>query len=311
MVLAANASGATTVAELLADLTAAKRVLDESRPTAVNLMWATARLLALASAIAEHHGDRMDVAAVRAKLLEEAHTLCEDDVALNKRIGLHGAAVVPDGANILHHCNTGTLATVQYGTAIGIIYSCHALGKNVHVWVDETRPRLQGAKLTAWELMKAGVPMHLIPDNAAGLLMYQGKVDVVLFGADRVTANGDVANKVGTMKVAVCAKEFGVPVYAVVPTSTIDLTLESGRLIPIEERSATEVTHVGDSCVAPVGCPVYNPGFDVTPFKFLTGIITEEGICYPPFTQSLKKAKEAAEARITASWQQRLSKLSA
>jgi methylthioribose-1-phosphate isomerase len=173
MVLAANAADVATVADLHSTLVGVKATLDASRPTAVNLMWATARLLDLSAELSNHAG--MTVQAARAKLLEEAIQLCEDDVALNKRIGLFGASVVPDGANILHHCNTGTLATVQYGTAIGVIYSCHALGKNIHVWVDETRPRLQGAKLTAWELMEAGVPMHLIPDNAVGLLMYQKK----------------------------------------------------------------------------------------------------------------------------------------
>eukprot|EP00455_Lapot_gusevi_P016395 TRINITY_DN1844_c0_g1_i3.p1 TRINITY_DN1844_c0_g1~~TRINITY_DN1844_c0_g1_i3.p1 ORF type:complete len:250 (+),score=140.20 TRINITY_DN1844_c0_g1_i3:33-752(+) len=235
----------------------------------------------------------------------------DEDVALNRRIGQIGSAVVPQNANIIHHCNTGALATVDYGTAIGVIYSCHEQGKNVHVWVDETRPRLQGAKLTAWELQRAGVPLHLIPDNAAGLLMYQGKVDIVLFGADRVTENGDVANKVGTFKLAVCAKAHNIPVFAVVPTSTIDLTLASGRQIPIEERTPLEVTHVGNECIAPVGVPVFNPGFDITPAQYLTGIITEEGICYPPFEQSLKAAKDAAEERIRQKWQERTQQLSA
>lgn len=230
--------------------------------------------------------------------LEAAQALAEEDVAINRRLSQFGAEVVPHGANILHHCNTGALATVDIGTAIGVIYEAHTQGKNVHVWVDETRPRLQGARLTAWELMREGVPMHLIADNAAGYLMLAGKVDVVLFGADRVARNGDVVNKIGTYKLAVVAKENHVPVYACVPTSTIDLTFLDGRTIPIEERSAEEVTMVGSVRIAPENCPVFNPAFDVTPSTYLTGIVTEEGICYPPFDVSLAKAKAAAEKRM-------------
>jgi len=187
---------------------------------------------------------------------------------------------------------------VSYGTALGVIYESAAQKKNIHVWVDETRPRLQGARLTAWELQRAGINMHLIADSASGLLMYQGKVDIVLFGADRVAANGDVANKIGTYKLSVVAKENGIPVYACVPTSTIDLTIESGRSIPIEERNSEEITHIDSSVIAPAGVPVYNPAFDITPYRYLTGIITEEGICYPPFNISLRAVKTKAESRI-------------
>lgn len=232
------------------------------------------------------------------QILEEAQALADDDVAINRRMGKHGATVVKHGANILHHCNTGALATVDIGTAIGVIYECHAQKKDIHVWVDETRPRLQGARLSAWELMREGVPIHLIADNAAGHLMSTGKVDVVLYGADRVAANGDVANKIGTYKLSVVAKENGIPVYPVVPTSTIDLSLATGADIPIEERGEDEVTTIRGVRIAPEGCPVYNPAFDVTPARYVTGIITEEGICYPPFDVSLKAAKEAAEKRI-------------
>lgn len=230
--------------------------------------------------------------------LEAAQALAEEDVDINRRLSEFGAEIVKPGANILHHCNTGALATVDIGTAIGVIYEAHKQGKNIHVWVDETRPRLQGARLTAWELMREGVPMHLIADNAAGYLMLSGKVDVVLFGADRVAANGDVVNKIGTYKISVVAKENKVPVYACVPTSTIDLTFTDGKTIPIEERNAEEVTMVGDVRIAPENCPVFNPAFDVTPGEYLTGIITEEGICYPPFEVSLAKAKAAAEKRM-------------
>lgn len=295
MVVAARASQATNAAGLLADLRAAKNLLDDARPTAVNLSWATARMLEVAEAEAAQGADP---AAITAALLAEAEALADQDVEINRRMGFHGAEVIPDGANLLHHCNTGTLATVDFGTALGVVYACQEQGKSIHVWVDETRPRLQGARLTAWELMRAEVPMHLIADNAAGHLMRTGKVDVVIFGADRVAANGDVANKIGTYKISVVARENGIPVYAVVPTSTIDLNLPDGDHIPIEERDASEVTHVGDTVIAPVDVPVYNPAFDVTPHRYLTGIITEEGICYPPFQVSLRRAKEAAEARI-------------
>lgn len=295
MALAASLSRATDRAALLDDLRAAKALLDAARPTAVNLSWATARLLEVAE---ERTQD--DVAALRAALLAEAEALADQDVEINRRMGFHGAEVVPDGANILHHCNTGALATVDFGTALGVIFACQEQGKRIHVWVDETRPRLQGARLTAWELMNAEIPMHLIADNAAGPLMRTGKVDVVLYGADRVAANGDVANKVGSYKLAVVARENGIPVYSVVPTSTIDLALPTGDAIPIEERDAEEVTHINGVAIAPEGVPVYNPAFDVTPHRYLTGIITEEGVCYPPFSVSLRKAKMAAEARVRA-----------
>jgi len=293
MALAAARSPATDRDSLLADLHRAKAVLDAARPTAVNLSWATARLLSLAENTVLTTLDDL-----RSAVLAEAEALADEDVAINRRMGYNGAAIVPEGANLLHHCNTGSLATVDFGTALGVIYACQEQGKTIHVWVDETRPRLQGARLTAWELMRAEVPMHLIADNAAGHLMRTGKVDLVIFGADRVAANGDVANKIGTYKLSVCAKENGIPTYAVVPTSTIDLNLPTGDQIPIEERGPEEVTHVGDTMIAPLGVPVYNPAFDVTPYRYLTGIITEEGICYPPFTASLRQAKQAAEARI-------------
>lgn len=241
--------------------------------------------------------EHVSVADLAAYTLTVAQALAEEDVAINKRLSEFGAEVVLAGSNILHHCNTGALATVDIGTAIGVIYECHAQGKNVHVWVDETRPRLQGARLSAWELMRESVPIHLIADNAAGYLMLAGKVDVVLFGADRVAANGDVVNKIGTYKLAVVAKENKVPVYACVPTSTIDLNFLEGMGIPIEERSADEVACIRGVRIAPEGCPVFNPAFDITPNRYLTGIITEEGVCYPPFEQSLAKAVAAAEKR--------------
>lgn len=295
MALAANLSPATDADALLADLAQAKAKLDAARPTAVNLTWATARQLGLASEWVENQAT---VVEIRAELLAEAERLADQDVEINQRMGRNGAAVIPHGANILHHCNTGALATVDYGTALGVIRAAHEAGKEIHVWVDETRPRLQGARLTAWELMRYQIPMHLIADNAAGMLMRGGKVDVVVFGADRVAANGDVANKIGSYKLGVLAKENGIPCYSVVPTSTIDLDLPDGDHIPIEERGWEEVAMVGNTQIAPDDVPVYNPAFDVTPHRYITGIITEEGICYPPFVESLKAAKQRAEARI-------------
>jgi len=292
MALAAQNSPATDRESLLADLAAAKETLDAARPTAVNLSWATRRLLELA----EH--TVLPVDDIRSALLAEAQSLADEDVAINRRMGFNGAAVIPDGSNLLHHCNTGALAAVDFGTALGVVFACHEQGKNIHVWVDETRPRLQGARLTAWELMRAEIPMHLIADNAAGHLMRTGKVDVVIYGADRVAANGDAANKIGSYKLAVVARENGIPVYCVAPTSTIDLNLAHGDLIPIEERGAEEVAEIGERLIAPVGVPVYNPAFDVTPHRYLTGIVTEEGICYPPFTQSLADAVGRAQERV-------------
>jgi methylthioribose-1-phosphate isomerase len=292
MALAAQQSAATDRDGLLADLAEAQAVLDAARPTAVNLSWATGRLMDLAQ-----HLVLPNVDDIRSALLAEAEALADEDVAINRRMGAHGATVVPHGARILHHCNTGSLAAVDYGTALGVVRAAWEQGNPVHVWVDETRPRLQGARLTAWELMQDGIPMTLIADNAAGLLMRKGEVDVVIFGADRVAANGDVANKVGTYKLAVLARENGIPCYCVAPTSTVDLETPTGDDIPIEERDRDEVVRFGGEQVAPDGVPVYNPAFDVTPHHYLSGIVTEEGICYPPFVDSLRQAKAAAAAR--------------
>lgn len=282
-------------AEFMTVVKQAKATIDAARPTAVNLMWATERVI---KELEEADGKGSTAAQLAELALVAAKDLAEEDVDINRRLSQHGAALIAPGSNILHHCNTGALATVDIGTAIGVIYESHQQGKNIHVWVDETRPRLQGARLSAWELMREGVPMHLIADNAAGYLMLAKKVDVVLFGADRVAANGDVVNKVGTYKLAVVAKENKIPVYACVPTSTIDLTFPHGRDIPIEERSAEEVTTIRGVRIAPVDCPVFNPAFDITPFEYLTGIITDDGVCYPPFTESLAKVKALAEARV-------------
>ena len=285
MALAARASHAQDCEGLMVDLRAAAEILRAARPTAVNLSWAVTRLLRRAEA-------ELDPGAIPDVLLAEAQALADEDVEVNRRLGEHGAGLIQDGANILHHCNTGALATVDHGTALGVIRTAYEQGKRVHVFVDETRPRLQGARLTAWELQQLGIPFTLIADNAAGHFMRTGQVDIVLVGADRVAANGDVANKIGTYKLAVVAQANGIPFYPCVPTSTVDLSLPTGDDIPIEERPAEEITRVTYQGlpIAPEGVSAANPAFDVTPYRYVTGIVTENGIAYAPFTVSLRKA---------------------
>lgn len=292
LALAARQSEATGRLELLRDLEAAAAVLEAARPTAVNLAWAVRRLLRVAT-----NEELEDVAGVRDALLAEAQRLADEDVAINRRMGFHGAELIADGNTILHHCNTGALATVDWGTALGVIFAAHEQGKQIHVLVDETRPRLQGSLLTCWELKERGISFDLIVDNAAGHFMRTGQVDIVLVGSDRTAANGDVANKIGTYKLAVVAKENGVPFYPVVPTSTIDLELENGDLIPIEERDSEEVLVVRGQPIAPEGISARNPAFDVTPHRYVTGIVTEAGIVYPPFVKNLRKAVEKEQKK--------------
>lgn len=285
LALAGRQSQASGRDELLHDLQTAANYLNAARPTAVNLAWAVTRLLTVAN-------QQPTAMAMRAALLAEAQKLADDDVALNRRMGFHGAELIHDGDTILHHCNTGALATVDWGTALGVIFAAHEQGKKIHVLVDETRPRLQGARLTAWELQQRAISFDLIADNAAGYFMRSGQVQIVLVGSDRTAANGDVANKIGTYKLAVVAKENGVPFYPVVPTSTIDLNLAHGDLIPIEERDQDEVLYVGEERIAPAGITARNPAFDVTPHRYVTGIVTETGIVYPPFVRNLRLAVE-------------------
>jgi methylthioribose-1-phosphate isomerase len=284
MALAATTSSATSVNELRADLEQAAAKLRVTRPTAVNLFWAIDRMLQCAQG-----PDLTSIEAIQATLEKEAQEIADEDVAVNRKMGAIGQEVIQDGDNILTHCNAGALATVDYGTVLGVVRSAVEHGKKIHVWVDETRPRLQGARLTAWELMRDQIPCTLIADNAAGQLMRTGKVDVVLYGADRVAGNGDVANKVGSYKLAVVARENGIPCFCVSPTSTIDMDLPHGDAIPIEERDPQEVTTVRGQRIAPEGVPVANIAFDVTPRRYLTGIITERGIAYPPFDVSLPR----------------------
>lgn len=302
--VADNANG--SVEDFVATMTTTKTYLDSSRPTAVNLEWATHRMMDLLAEFKTKYTPQQ----LAKLILMEAKSLAEEDIKINRAIGDYGASIAPQKVNFIHHCNTGSLATVGHGTALGVIYSSFEQGKDVHVYVDETRPRLQGAKLTTFELQSAGIPFHLVPDGASSHLMYEDKVNFVVFGADRVASNGDVANKIGTSNLAICAHEYNIPVYACVPTPTIDINMKSGREIHIELRDGREITHVGEEQIAPHDCPTYNPAFDVTPNKYLTGIITEEGICYPPFTESLPKAKKAAEERIRAQWKVKVEKYS-
>jgi methylthioribose-1-phosphate isomerase len=284
LALAARYSTASDREALLADLETAAGVIRATRPTASNLFWATDRMLHAARA-----SGQPQVEGIVQDLIDEAQRLADEDVEINRRMGAHGATLVEPGFNILTHCNAGALATVDYGTALAVIRAAQEQDKGIHVWVDETRPRLQGARLTSWELMNEKIPMTLIADNVAGHLMRTGRVDIIFVGSDRTAANGDVANKIGTYKLAVLAKENGIPFYAVVPTSTIDLAVVTGDDIPIEEREALEVTHVRECQVAPDGVQVLNVAFDVTPHRYVTGIVTENGIAYPPFKQSLRR----------------------
>jgi methylthioribose-1-phosphate isomerase len=287
LALAARQSSAWDRLTLLRDLEEAAAVLNAARPTAVNLSWAVARQMRVAA------GEEISgVADVQEALLVAAQKLADDDVELNRRMGYHGAELIEDGDTILHHCNTGALAAVDWGTALGVVFAAHEQGKRVRVLVDETRPRLQGALLTTWELQQRGIPFDLIADNAAGHFMRTGQVNIVLVGSDRTAANGDVCNKIGTYKLAVVAKENGVPFYPVVPTSTVDLNLEHGDLIPIEERDPAEVLQAIDRPIAPDGITARNPAFDVTPHRYVTGIVTEAGIVYPPFAKNLRQAVE-------------------
>ena len=287
LALAGYESASTSTEGLLADLRASAAVLKASRPTAVNLAWAVDRLMR----VAEQMKDEGNADAVRAAVLTEAQNLADEDVEINKRMAEHGAALINDGDTIIHHCNTGALATVDWGTALGVIRTAHEQGKRIHVLVDETRPRLQGARLTAWELEQYGIPYEIISDNMSGYFLKAGKAQKVFFGADRVAANGDVANKIGTYMLSLAANDNNVPAYAVVPTSTVDLSLAHGGLIPIEERNTAEVLGIqfqGEP-VAPKNAKARNPAFDVTPNRLLSGIVTENGVVYPPFDINLKK----------------------
>jgi methylthioribose-1-phosphate isomerase len=274
--------------DLIRELQKADDLLRASRPTAVNLFWALDRMKKIWQGF---NGSLEDLKMI---LEKEATDIEREDVEINKQIAKNGVELVPFGAKIIHHCNTGSLATVDYGTALGIIRYAHEIDKKIHVFLDETRPRLQGARLSAWEMKELGIPHTIIVDGASGLVMKKFKIDLALVGADRIAANGDTANKIGTYNLAIVAKYHNVPLYVVAPTSTIDLKTPAGQDIPIEERSADEIRCVGNSQVAPQESPVFNPAFDVTPAELISGIITEKGIVYPPFKENLRKLFESA-----------------
>ncbi len=265
--------------------------LAATRPTAVNLFWALGRMKRLYASLRGR-----PIEELRRKMIAEAKQVYLEDIAINQAIGRHGAVLVPDGKTVLTHCNAGALATAGYGTALGVVRAAVSAGKKIDVFAGETRPFLQGSRLTVWELQQDGIPATLITDNMAGHFLKSGRVGCVVVGADRIAANGDVANKVGTYSVAVLAKENGVPFYVAAPVSTLDLTLASGDGIPIEQRAATEVTHVFGVAVAPEGTAVENPAFDVTPNRYVTAIITEKGVVRAPYTESLRRLVGLPEA---------------
>ncbi|MGE5357546.1 MAG: S-methyl-5-thioribose-1-phosphate isomerase [Bacteroidales bacterium] len=284
-------SQATGTTKFAAEFQRACDLIGATRPTAVNLFWAIDRMKRVFAAAAQAG---QSVEELKARLVAEAQLIHDEDVASCRALGAHGAALVPDGARILTHCNAGALATAGYGTALGVIRGAVEQGKKVSVFADETRPFLQGARLTAWELTRDGIPTTVITDNMAGWLMRQGQIDLVVVGADRIAANGDAANKIGTYSVAVLAREHALPFYVAAPSSTIDLATPDGTGIPIEERDAREVTHIGPTRVAAEGASVRNPAFDVTPNRFVTAIITERGVFRAPYSESLTLAAPAA-----------------
>ena len=277
-------SKARDQAELKQDFDRICDVLAATRPTAVNLFWAIGRMKDKFDAVSAQ-----PIANIQQTLITEAQQMLVEDIAANEAMGKHGAVLLPASGGILTHCNAGALATCGYGTALGVIRAAVDSGKKLHVFADETRPFLQGSRLTAWELMKDGIPTTVISDNMAGAIMRQGKIAAVIVGADRIAANGDVANKIGTYTVAVLAKEHGIPFYVAAPFSTVDLNTPDGTQIPIEQRSAKEVTHMAGKQITPDGVLVENPAFDVTPHQYVSAIITERGVVREPYAETLRR----------------------
>jgi methylthioribose-1-phosphate isomerase len=287
-------SKAESVGELKQELDQICDVIGKTRPTAVNLFWAIQRM--------REKFERARVrplAQIKHELIEESKRMHAEDIAANQAMGRHGATLMPSEGGVLTHCNAGALATAGYGTALGVIRAAVEQGKKIHVYADETRPFLQGSRLTAWELMTDNIPTTVISDNMAGAMMRQGKIGAIVVGADRIAANGDVANKIGTYTVAVLAKEHGIPFYVAAPISTVDLACADGNEIPIEQRNAREVTHIAGKQMVPDGVQIENPAFDVTPAKYVTAIITERGIAREPYQNSLQNLA-AAEEKVEA-----------
>ncbi len=274
---------AETLDELAPQFDEICKVIGATRPTAVNLFWAIRRMQDKFAQLRDR-----PVAEIKREIVDEAKRMHVEDIAANEAMGKHGAVLLPARGGVLTHCNAGALATAGYGTALGVIRAAVESGKELHVFADETRPFLQGSRLTAWELMKDNIPTTLISDNMAGAIMRQGKIHAVVVGADRIAANGDVANKIGTYTVAILAKEHGIPFYVAAPTSTVDLATPDGSKIPIEQRAATEVTHMAGRQIAPDGVGVENPAFDVTPHEYVSAIITERGVARAPYIESLR-----------------------
>ena len=280
--LGVNNSQAETTGDLKRDLDAVCELIGKTRPTAVNLFWAIRRMQE------KFEGVRgRPVEQIKRELIEEAQRMHTEDIAANRAMGRHGATLLPSQGGVLTHCNAGALATAGYGTALGVIRAAVEQGKKIHVYADETRPFLQGSRLTAWELMKDGIPTTVISDNMAGAMMRQGKIGAIVVGADRIARNGDLANKIGTYTVAILAKEHGIPFYVAAPISTVDLACADGSQIPIEQRNRKEVTHIAGKQMVPDGVSVENPAFDVTPAQYVAAIITERGVARAPYEESL------------------------
>jgi len=284
---------ASGIAEFRAGLGHICRAMGETRPTAVNLFWAIRRMQLRFEEVSG-----LPIPLIKQALIGEALAIYAEDIATNRTMGANGAPLLPQSGGVLTHCNAGALATAGYGTALGVIRAAVEAGKKIRVFADETRPFLQGSRLTAWELMKDNIPVTLISDNMAGAMMAQGKIQAVIVGADRIAANGDTANKIGTYSVAILAKEHGIPMYIAAPFSTVDLETKDGSGIPIEQRAASEVTHLGGKQIAPTGVEVENPAFDVTPARYIRAIITERGVATAPFTESLLRLAETKAAVV-------------
>jgi methylthioribose-1-phosphate isomerase len=289
-------STAATPAQLLAELATISDTLAATRPTAVNLFWGIHRIRQLAETLASQPG--ITVAAMQQAAVAEALRMYDEDIAACRAMGAHGASLLPASGGVLTHCNAGALATCGYGSALGVIRAAVERGHKIHVYADETRPFLQGARLTAWELLHDGIPTTVLCDNMAASQMRAGKIQAVIVGADRIAANGDVANKIGTYGVAILAKEHGIPFYVAAPWSTVDLATPTGEQIPIEERAAREVTHFNGRQITPDTAEISNPAFDVTPAKYVTAIITERGVLRAPYTESLAAGEEKESAAV-------------
>ena len=280
-------SKATNAADLKKDFDQICEAIRQTRPTAVNLFWAIRRMTEKFESLRPR--TIAEIRQAQQVMIEESQRMHAEDIAANQAMGRHGATLMPSTGGVLTHCNAGALATAGYGTALGVIRAAIEAGKKIHVYADETRPFLQGSRLTAWELMKDGIPTTVISDNMAGVMMQQGKIGAIVVGADRIAANGDVANKIGTYTVAILAKEHGIPFYVAAPISTVDLATPDGSKIPIEQRNAREVTQIGGRQMTPDGVEIENPAFDVTPAKYIAAIITERGIARAPYKESLSE----------------------